>query len=193
MKFEDGLEVRQKFKDKMKGANLIEEFTIKEMKKGARWPISEVLLSRPNVYVLAVDSLMNEIYTPENVKYWGDYKEELRAPGASEVSDEDIDIFYSSGRGEEEVKIVTKTKSDPMQRFKAIDKRVWEINNFRLDEMVDFPFKARENVLPIMVLKDWNLNHFVDIQKKIGEMFGVTDIVANKAQFKYRAWNMREI
>jgi hypothetical protein len=163
LKFEDGLEVRQKFKDKMSGSNLIEEFTVIEMKKAARWPISEALLNRPDVYVLAVDSLMNEIYTPENVKYWADYKGELAAPAASEFSDEDIDMFYESGRGEEEVKVVVKSKIDPMARFKAIDKRVWEINNFKLSEMIDFPFKAKDNVLPLYLLNNWKLDYFEEI------------------------------
>ena len=87
----------------------------------------------------------------------------MAAPAASEFSDEDIDMFYESGRGEEEVKVVVKSKIDPMARFKAIDKRVWEINNFKLSEMIDFPFKAKDNVLPLYLLNNWKLDYFEEI------------------------------
>ena len=74
--------------------------------------------------------------------------------------------------------IVAKVNLD---KYKVIDPRVWEISNYDTVLMKDYPFKARENEVPLFVLKTHNIKHFKTVQNQIKEMFEVDD----KEDFKH--------
>lgn len=54
-------------------------------------------MSRPKNYVLQLDSLINETYNAKEIEKWSRFKDLIKAPNASEASDEVIDMYYSSG------------------------------------------------------------------------------------------------
>jgi hypothetical protein len=44
-----------------------------------------------------LDSLINETYNAKEIEKWSRFKDLIKAPNASEASDEVIDMYYSSG------------------------------------------------------------------------------------------------
>ena len=70
---------------------------------------------------------------------------------------------------------------------------MFELCNYDIDVFLEFPFRAREGEIPFQVLKNKSFKEFKGISIKIAAMFGVTDPVANRDQFKYKCWAMREI
>jgi hypothetical protein len=172
---------------------MVEIFTNKAMENAGMWPIREPLLNVPDNYVLAIDSMMNEVYNPTKIIQWAAFKEIQTAPPPSDRSDDNVDLFYDSGADDDKKMMVQVNKEDPFNRFKGINKKVFELNNFDLEVMVDFPFKFKEAEVPYTILKDQDLTKFIQIQEGIGKMYGVTDIVEMKQQFKYKFWGMAEI
>jgi hypothetical protein len=97
MKFDDGLGLRQKFNLNRPGPNLIDGFTITMMKKSQRWPIPEPLLDKPKTYKLHIDSIMHETYDPRSCADWENYQLKLKCPPGSELGEDFLDFYYSSG------------------------------------------------------------------------------------------------
>jgi hypothetical protein len=61
-------------------------------------------------------------------------------------------VGYSSG--DEVANLNIASKHDPMARFRAVDDRVWDIQNFNMATMRDFPHRYREGALPYKILKN---------------------------------------
>jgi hypothetical protein len=55
-----------------------------------------------------------------------------------------------------------------------MDPQVKEFNNFDIAVMKDYPNKARENAMPIAILKNKQLEYFEELQNKITSFFGVS-------------------
>lgn len=61
-------------------------------------------------------------------------------------------MAYSSG--DEEGIDNMLSKHDPMARYRCVDDRVWDIQNFDMKTMRDFPHRYREGALPYKILKN---------------------------------------
>ena len=53
---------------------LVDQITIDRMITCQRWPIPEMLMSKPKQFKLKVDSLMKECFTVEYAREWGMYR-----------------------------------------------------------------------------------------------------------------------
>ena len=78
-------------------------------------------------------------------------------------------MAYSSG--DEKVGLILPNKHDPMARFRDVDDRVWDIQNFNMETMRDFPHRYREGAVPYKILKNQKLEQFDLIHKRIRELF----------------------
>lgn len=96
MKFEDGLGLREKYNFNRKGPNMINGYTIIEMRKADAFPIQEELMHKPDNYKLHIDTVMHAAYHAGNVTEWGEYKDELKAPANSSEDEEMVDIYYTT-------------------------------------------------------------------------------------------------
>jgi hypothetical protein len=161
MKFEDGLGLREKYNFNRKGPNMINTYTLEEMRKAEKFPIMEGLMHKPDHYVLHIDTVMHAAYHSGNVAEWAEFEDEIPAPNCSEEEYELIDIYYSTD--DEKPDIELGKKPDPLARFAALNKAIFRLSNFTLDVLVDFPDKARENETPVIVLKKRDPDSFEEI------------------------------
>jgi hypothetical protein len=93
----------------------------------------------PPNYKLHIDSIMNYAYNDKNIPEWAAYTEDQVAPQNSEISDENVDVMYSS----EEIEAVEGSngtgRKDVNWRLKKIDRKVWELCNYNLPMLKEFP------------------------------------------------------
>jgi hypothetical protein len=165
MKFEDGLGLREKYNFSRKGPNMINGYTVDEMRKADKFPIMEALLCRPDNYVFHIDTLMHAAYHKGNVAEWAEWIDELPAPNCSSEEYEMVDIYFSTDSDKPEVEL--NKKPDPMARFARLDKAIFRLSNFNYGVMVDFPDKVRENETPTVVMKERDPDKFEAIQLEV--------------------------
>ena len=121
------------------------------METGGKFPICEALLARPDYFELKIDSLITYAFNMINVYRNALEVQELGVPQNSEETEEDIDLAYSSG--DEVLPVGVVSKHDPMARFRVIDERVFDILNFNMTTLRDFPHRYREGDIPYKILK----------------------------------------
>jgi len=93
---------------------------------------------------------MHTVYDPTYVAALKYEEPIVAAPANSDLSDEDIDLFWSTDSENPEQQ---KGKPNPLAKFKKIDPRVYEISNYNNDNLREFPHKYREGELPWKVLR----------------------------------------
>ena len=105
---------------------------------------------------------MHMCYNDSVIQAWASEKPDLPAPACSEHSAEDYDANYSTD--EEADELMANGKADPKARFKKIDPRFYDINNFDMDVMREFPHKFRDGEVPYKILrvdkKCWALDKY---------------------------------
>jgi hypothetical protein len=85
-----------------------------------------------------------------------------RNPCNSETEDENYHLF-DKDTSTDDGSGMKMRKGGPMEKFKKIDKRVFELSNFNLKILQDFPYKFREGEMPTTVLKMKKVELFPDI------------------------------
>ena len=69
---------------------------------------------------------------------------------------------------------------------------MFKICNFNIEELDDYPFRARENEIPWHVLKKQSFDDFSQIAKDIALVFGVKEIAAERESLKMRSWTLQQ-
>ena len=103
---------------------MVDQQTVDRMKICQRWPIPEMLLSRPDGYKLKVDSLMAEVYTVEYAREWAKYRQEIDAPLNSMSSGEEPDMYATDTEDEKQRALTTRRRQQERgrtQRSRAAD------------------------------------------------------------------------
>jgi hypothetical protein len=80
LKFEDGIEMINKWRASRVGPDLVKEHTLKAMKEAGTFPITEELINVPPNFSLYIDSFMHMCYNDTVIETWANQKEGLPAP-----------------------------------------------------------------------------------------------------------------
>ena len=130
-------------------------------------------------------------YEEDQIEFYANLEPPSAAPNNSDLSDEYLDI-WSDESVDEVVEILPKVKV--FDKFAAVDSRVWQISNYDTEVMRDYPYKARENMVPLNLLKKKTIAHFETMHKQIAEMFvGDNDIEECIVDFKYNYFSMEHV
>ena len=151
------------------GTSLIDQQTVDRMKICQRWPVPEMLLSRPDRYKLKVDSLMAEVFTVEYAREGAKYRQEIDAPLNSMSSGDEPDLYATDTEDEKKKALTKEDMDDPELARKAFDKSLLNTQPFRIESLRFFPYRQREGSLPLRLLKVPDLDFFPKSQAVLAE------------------------